>query len=58
MIDMRLAACSRPQDSQAAMIKKITMHAAMMAMTDLNSAEMVKRFNMKNSPGISIGAEW
>src|ERR1700704_1309828 len=46
MTDMRPAASSRPQESQAAVTRKATTQAAMTAMTDLSNAEMVKRFSI------------
>src|SRR6267378_5761541 len=59
MTDMRAALCSRPQESQAVVMRKATTQAAITAMTDLSNAEMVRRLSIK-TPQLSeqLRGQW
>ncbi len=55
MTDIRPAACSRPHEPQAVATRKATTQPAMIAITALSSAEMVKRLSLRSpdDPGVN-----
>jgi hypothetical protein len=58
--EMRLAICSRPQDSQALSENPITTQNDVARITDFKSADTVKRFSMDapKNPGGHFAEEW